>query len=302
MYYVPIRKQARGFDAGNCCAVLSGMPVSSLSHVPDLDAYFRRIGYDGPREPTRPVLDALMALHTRAIPFENLDVLLGRGVSLAPEAVEAKLVGARRGGYCFEQNSFFLSVLRTLGFRATPLSGRVRLYVPREVVPPRTHLFLKVGLDGGEWLADVGFGGMSLTSAIRFQADLEQETRHEPRRLVREDGRWFHQVRSGDGWVDGYEFTGEEMPPIDRELANWWTSAHPESRFRHNLMVSLAGPDCTRLNLTNSEFVRRRGAEVLETTMLGSHDELVALLGDVFGIRIPTGARLEAPNLDWSAA
>ena len=277
------------------------MPANHPPHTPDLDAYFARIGYAGPRTPTRAVLDELMARHTRAIPFENVDVLLGRGVSLAPEAVEAKLVGARRGGYCFEQNSFFLAVLRTLGFRATPLSGRVRLYAPREVVPPRTHLFLKVELDGEEWIADVGFGGLSLSSSIRYREAIEQETRHEPRRLVREDGRWFHQVRSGDGWMDGYEFTGEEMPPIDRELANWWTSAHPESRFRQNLMVNLAGPAGTRLNLTNREFTRRRGAEVLETTQLRSHDELVALLGDVFGIRIPEGARLAAPNLDWSA-
>jgi N-hydroxyarylamine O-acetyltransferase len=184
----------------------------------DLDAYLARIGYTGHRQPTVEVLHALTAAHAQSIPFENLDVLLGLGIDLSAEAVFDKLVRRRRGGYCFEQNSLFLAALTALGFKAVPLSARVRIDRPRDVLPPRTHLFLRVDLAGESWLTDVGVGALSLTRAIRYGVEGEQATPHEPRRLVREDGRWFHQARLGDTWSDVYEFTGEEMPHIDREV------------------------------------------------------------------------------------
>src|SRR6185369_8535357 len=91
--------------------------------VMNLDAYFARIGYTGPREPTLAVLDDIVARHTCTIPFENLDVLLGRGISLADDAVERKLVSDVRGGYCFEQNSLLQRALMALGFVVKPLSA-----------------------------------------------------------------------------------------------------------------------------------------------------------------------------------
>ena len=186
----------------------------------DLDAYFARTGYSGPVVPTLAVLNDVMQAHVQAVPFENLDVLLGRGIDLAPEALQRKLIEDRRGGYCFEQNGLFLLVLSAIGFSVTPLSARVRYQRPRDYTPARTHLFLRVEIEGTPWVADVGVGGLSLTSAIRFDVEGEQATRHEPRRIVQEQGRYFHQVRFGDDWHDVLEFTGEEMPLIDRELAN----------------------------------------------------------------------------------
>src|SRR6188768_1581585 len=131
----------------------------------ELDAYFARVGYQGPLEPTLPVLHALTAAHTQSIPFENLDVLLERPLRLEKEAVFQKLVHERRGGYCFEQNGLFLHVLGALGFQVAPLSARVRWQRPRDFVPPRTHLFIRVEIDGESWLTDVGVGGLSLTAA-----------------------------------------------------------------------------------------------------------------------------------------
>src|SRR6185369_9612361 len=133
----------------------------------DVDAYLARIGYSGPRVPTLPVLHALTAAHTQTIPFENLDVLLGRPIDLQPDAIFDKLVRRRRGGYCFEQNGLFLHALEALGFRVRPLSARVRLDRPRDYTPPRTHMFLRVEIAGESWLTDVGVGGLSLTSALR---------------------------------------------------------------------------------------------------------------------------------------
>src|SRR5882672_8664858 len=113
----------------------------------DLEAYFARIGYTGSREPSLAALHTISQAHVQSIPFENLDVLLGRGINLDPAAVFKKLVHDRRGGYCFEQNSLFLRVLETLGFRVAPFSARVRWQRPRDFTPPRTHVFLRVEFD-----------------------------------------------------------------------------------------------------------------------------------------------------------
>ena len=210
----------------------------------ELDAYFHRIGYEGPREPTLATLSGIEAAHTRTIPFENLDVLLGRPIRLDMPSVLRKLVHERRGGYCFEQNGLLLAVLETLGFQVAPLSARVRVQRPRDFTPARTHLFVRVELDGEPWLADVGVGGLSLTAPIRLNTSDEQPTPHEPRRLVREGGVLYHQARLGQEWHDVLEFTLEQMPPIDREVANWFTSTHPQSHFRDRLMVAPAPMAC----------------------------------------------------------
>jgi N-hydroxyarylamine O-acetyltransferase len=265
----------------------------------DLEAYFARIAYQGPIAPTLEVLHALTAAHVRAIPFENLDVLLGRQIDLAPEAVFDKLVRQRRGGYCFEQNGLFLEVLTALGFAVRPLSARGLILPPAGQTPPRTHLFLEVQLEGARWLTDVGVGGLSLTSAIRFTPDEAQPTPHEPRRIVRQGERWLHQARLGDVWTDVYEFTGEEMPRIDREVANWYTSTHPRSHFRGMLIVARADADGGRITLRDRELKRRDGHGRVETRRLESAEDLLAVLESAFGLSFPPETRFGGPGSPW---
>jgi N-hydroxyarylamine O-acetyltransferase len=266
----------------------------------DLDAYLARVGYDGPRASTLAVLHDLTAAHTQSIPFENLDVLLGRPIELEIDAVFDKLVRQRRGGYCFEQNGLFLHALTALGFEARPLSARVRIDRPRDYTPPRTHMFLRVELDGASWLTDVGVGALSLTAPLRFtDGAAVQETPHEPRRLVREGDLWFHQARLGDAWTDVYEFTGEDMPPIDREVANWFTSAHPESHFRGRLMVARAAPDGRRITLLNDELKLRDRDGRVERRVLESRQALLAALAEHFGLRFPEETRFGSGAAPW---
>jgi N-hydroxyarylamine O-acetyltransferase len=273
--------------------------MSAPEHSINVDAYFKRIGYTGPRRASVEALHAIAQCHATSIPFENLDVLLGRGIDVSPAAVERKLVRERRGGYCFEQNHLLLLVLRALGFDVAPLSARVRWQYPRDFIPARTHLFLRVLIAGEPWLADVGVGGISLTSAIRLNFEGEQPTPHETRRIVREGGRFFHQVRLGEEWNDVCEFTGEEMPPIDRELANWWTSTNPNSKFRQNLMVARAGADGTRFTINNREFTHRQGAKIIERRDLATGDELLGLLARHFDLHFPAGTRFGPPGSPW---
>lgn len=266
----------------------------------DLDAYLARIGFTGARTPTLDTLHAITWHQATTIPFENLDVLLGRPVVLTPEAIIAKLVHARRGGYCFEQNNLLLLALRALGFRVTPIGARVRWQQPRDVTPPRTHLFLRVHFPDGDWLTDCGLGAASLTGALPLAFDRELPTPHEPRRLTNEDGRLFHQMKIGDVWTDLCEFTLDEMHPIDCEVANWWTSANPASKFKQDVAVGVAVPDGTRKAIRGGLFTHRRGAEILHQRSIDGAAELLALLDEHFGLRFPTETRFGPPGAPWA--
>src|SRR5688572_17969532 len=160
-----------------------------MTFEPDLPRYFERIGCAHPRRPDLENLNAVLFAHVCAIPFENLDVLIGRRIDLDPARVQHKLVTERRGGYCFEQNTFFLHVLRALGYSATPISARVRIGRRRDEMPARTHVFLRVELDAQSWLVDVGVGALSPTRALRLELDTPQPTPHETRRIIA-DGDW----------------------------------------------------------------------------------------------------------------
>lgn len=264
----------------------------------DLDAYFERIGYSGPRAPTLDTLNALVHAHIGAIPFENLDVLLGVPIRLEPEAIEDKLVHQRRGGYCFEQNTLLLHVLEQLGYAVRPLSARVRYQRPRDYTPARTHLLVRVEL-AESWLADVGVGAMSPTRALRLAEHGPQPTPHETRRLLRENDRIYHQVLFGDDWHDVCELTLEEMPVIDRIVGNWYTSAHPDSHFKHRLLVARALPDGARVTLLNRELTVRQRDGRAERRLLGSPAELLPVLDEKFGLRLPAGTQVACTGLDW---
>src|SRR3569623_164652 len=109
------------------------------------------------------------AFHPAAIPFENLDPLMRRPVKIDRASVDAKLVQGGRGGYCFEQNSLFRAALEAIGFQVTGLSARVQWNAPPERINPRTHMLLRLALPEGDHIADVGFGGLTLTTPLRLE-------------------------------------------------------------------------------------------------------------------------------------
>ena len=264
----------------------------------DLDRYFERTGYRGPRTATLETLHAIAQAHVETIPFENLDVLLGRAIDLQLPAVEQKLIVDRRGGYFFEQNSLLLAVLRQLGFDAEPLAGRVRIGRPRDYVPPRTHLFVRVQLDG-PWLVDVGVGGLSPTAAIRMDTEAPQPTPHETRRLVRDGDLVYHQALLNHEWHDVYSTLLDPMPPIDREVGNWYTSSHPESSFKARLTVARALPDGGRLTILNRELTTRQRDGRADHYVIDTPDELLDVLSRKFGLMFPAGTRFTCPGLEW---
>lgn len=209
----------------------------------DLDAYFKRIGYHGPRTPTMATLCALTERHPAAIPFEAIDVLLGRPIELTLAAISSKLVSSGRGGYCFEHNSLFQAVLRQLGFHVEGLLARV-LWNPQQQpaadapVPLRTHMLLLVRLDGARWLVDVGFGACVPTSPLNLDVASPQRTPHDRLRIVHGVHEHRLEVQIDERWLPVYQFAETPQHDSDYVLGNWYTSTHPLSHFRRQLIVT----------------------------------------------------------------
>jgi len=257
-----------------------------------LDAYFRRIGYSGPREPTLETLRAVQLGHAQNIGFENLNPLLGLPVRLDPPALEQKLVHEGRGGYCYEQNSLFRAALESLGFQVTGLVAGVMWMLPEGVVTPRTHMILQVTIDGVPYLADVGFGGPTLTGPIRLEADIEQPTPHEPYRLIRQNSDFVLQSLIRDQWQPLYRFDLQEQQPGDYEVGNWYVSTHPQSIFVNNLLAARPAPGKRYAMRNNALAIHHLGGETEKRT-IESGGELREVLETLFNINVPTGPQVD---------
>jgi N-hydroxyarylamine O-acetyltransferase len=254
-----------------------------------LAAYFNRIGYTGSHEASGETLQALHRLHPQAIPFENIDTLLGLTPQLDLESVFAKLVSARRGGYCFEHNVLFRAVLETIGFETSGLAARV-LWADPDAMPPRTHMMLLVETPDETWLADVGFGSMTLTAPLVFDNGREQATPHETFRLdLIERGDFKLLVKLGDTWKPVYRFDLEPQVPSDYAMANHYVSTLPDSIFVNHLIVGRVIPG-QRQTLFDRTVTRRGKAE--EHSEVASAGELRDVLEDTFGLVLPADGRV----------
>lgn len=258
----------------------------------DLDAYLHRIGWHGAVAVDLATLRGLAMAHVAAIPFANLNPLMGLPVELDLAALQQKLVQQGRGGYCFEQNLLFEAVLRQIGFAVTGLIARVLWGHPEDAVTPQTHMLLRVDLAGEGWLADVGFGGHVLTGALRLQPDIEQATGHEPFRLLRHGAEWRMQSLAHGLWRTLYRFDLQPTLLVDYVVANHYVSTHPASRFVSNLMLGRTTAD-RRLGLFNYEFTVRRSGHEPERRNLRDVSELRHVVEYEFLLCMPAGADID---------
>jgi N-hydroxyarylamine O-acetyltransferase len=259
----------------------------------DLGAYFRRIGYDGDRAPTAEALRAVHLRHAQAIPFENLDPLLGRPVRLDPPDLERKLVHDGRGGYCYEHNLLLRHALEGMGFRVTGLAARVLWDRPHGPAPARTHMLLRVDAGDESYVADVGFGGQTLTAPLRLVPDVEQETPHEPYRLLPVGGEFVLQSRVRGEWRPLYRFDLGEHHQADYEVASWYLSHHPESPFVTGLKAARPVPG-KRYALRDNVLAVHIPDGRTERQVLRTAGELRAALEGPLGLRLPGGPEVDA--------
>ncbi|MXO65763.1 arylamine N-acetyltransferase family protein [Altericroceibacterium endophyticum] len=236
-----------------------------------LETYCRRIGL-GHVPSSDPVgITRLVEAHRQAIPFENLDILLGRGIAIGSDAVFAKFTGQRRGGYCFEQNRLLSDMLHDMSIANRPLLGRVRLGLGADdPVPVRSHVLLLADIGGREWIVDGGFGGSFLPPIPLTEGSEIPSNDGAAHRLRKQggglNGEWLLE-RAGpvaatdgrpaphEGWQAQYTFDLAPVAAADLEQANHWTATRPDTRFTTLQVVSIALPDGFA-SLTDRIFTR----------------------------------------------
>jgi N-hydroxyarylamine O-acetyltransferase len=263
----------------------------------DLDAYFERVQWGGPISPSFETLAALLRSHVSRIPFENFDVLLGRGVRLDIDGVQGKLVRACRGGYCFEHATLFAAVLEKLGFQTVRHSARVILFAPA-TESPRGHMFLTVALPEGVFVVDPGFGPFAARIPIPLRDGAEARGDRETHWMIRDGGRWVLRVQLGDKPIDAWVTTLENDNPVDFEMGNHFTATHPASPFVNRIMISALTAE-GRVSAMNRDVTIWRNSQS-QTTQLANRAALRGLLNDHFGFDLPEVERLRVPSIpDW---
>ncbi|MFC7815191.1 arylamine N-acetyltransferase [Streptomyces sp. NPDC057367] len=266
----------------------------------DLDAYFGRIGWDGPRRADAETLRGVHLAHVRAIGFENLDALGGTAPSLDLADLTAKLVhGRRRGGYCYEHNTLFAAALEVLGFRLTRLAARVVIGAERFEDRPRTHMALLVEVPGDPrpYLADVGFGAIgSLLEPVPLLADAEFHGAGRRHRLVHAPHRgplemWVLQAHGPDGWVSQYAVTVEPFEPSDFEMINWHVATNPRSPFSRRPFAQRLTP-AGHLLLDGDRVTETRDDGTVTERKLADEADVRRVLTRELGLDVPEGLTL----------
>ena len=249
-----------------------------------LAAYLDRIDFRGVVRPDLLTLRRLLRAHVLSVPFENLDVQLGRSLGTDPADAYEKIVLRRRGGWCYEQNGLFGWALSTIGFDVTRVAAAA-MRAERGAVSEANHLALLVRVPGSDdtWLADVGFGG-SLLEPIRLK---EAEHRHAPFRLglrTLDDGCWQFWEDAGDGEFR-YDFRAE--PASEDALAGRcaFLQSDPDSSFVLNLVAQIRTPEAH--TTLRGRVLSRWDAAGETTTTLGSPDQLLQVLANTFGLDVP---------------
>jgi N-hydroxyarylamine O-acetyltransferase len=263
----------------------------------NLETYFERLRWGGDTSATFDTLAGLLSAHMARIPFENLDVLLGRPVRLDLAGLQDKLVRGSRGGYCFEHATLFAAVLEQLGFHPVRHAARVILRSPRSE-SPRGHMFLTVPIDGATFVVDPGFGPYAPRAPVPLADTSTAPAKGETHSMRRDGDLWVLQAgRSGEP-VQAWVTTLEAENAIDFEVANHWTATHPASPFVHVMMLSAITPE-GRINVMNRDVTIERGNEQ-SSSQLVDRAQLRALLAESFGFDLPEIERLRVPTIpDW---
>ncbi|MFF9026965.1 arylamine N-acetyltransferase family protein [Streptomyces iakyrus] len=261
-----------------------------------VDAYLRRLGVEHPAWPTVDALRELHLRHLQTVPFENLSIHLGEEIVLEEKRLLDKVVGARRGGFCYELNGSFGALLAALGYDVALLAARVygeegRLGIPYD------HLALRVRtVDGGDWLADVGFGAHSHLP-LAFGDRGEQQDPGGTFRIVEAEPDAAG-VRGGHGTAEAADldvFRGgtpqyrlEVRPRVlgDFVAGAWWHSTSPVSHFTRSLVCSRVTEDGGRITLSGRTLTATAADGTREVRELETDEEVLGVYRERFGIEL----------------
>jgi N-hydroxyarylamine O-acetyltransferase len=249
-----------------------------------IDDYLKRLDAAEAPRGSAETLRRLHRAHRETFLFENLTIQTGGRISLAVCDLERKFLDEGRGGYCFEHNTLFAAALRELGIEADTLLGRVRRGPPHRWC--RTHMVLRVPLDGEVWLADAGFGALGLLEPMPLADGATSAQGGFEYRLRRDRGLWILSARDAAADVDLYEFTDDPQTAWDVEVANHFTSTHPESIFRTSLTIQRsAGGE--RIILRSGTLARYLDGRLTEEAV--ARDRMGEIARREFAVNLPPG-------------
>lgn len=255
-----------------------------MSEDVKLNAYLERIGFSGSIAPTLATLEALHMLHPAAIPFENLNSLLGLPVLLDQQSLNRKLLDERRGGYCFEHNMLLLRVLRDLGYTAEAHLAEVLWGQAQSGRDEPTHMALTVEVGSATYLVDVGFGGLTLTAPLKLGTSEPQPTALGRYRLSGDEELLLEAEREGDGWRPIYRLSRAPQTEATFIDLNQRLAADPDWYFHHRLLVELS-PRTGRRLLVDARL-SIEGEEGREVKTLPTIGEMREILTTLFGINL----------------
>jgi N-hydroxyarylamine O-acetyltransferase len=248
----------------------------------DIPAYLARIHYSGPTKADPETLRALHRAHLVAVPFENLDIHLGRKITVDEAAFLNKVVVLRRGGFCYELNGAFAALLRALGFQVTLLSARVARANDDEG-PDFDHLALRVDLED-PWLADVGFGE-SFLEPLLLEAGRDQRDPTGTYRLLAQGERLrLEKLLPDVSWKPQYSFSLQPRRLDEFAGMCHYHQTSPDSSFTQKRICTLATPD-GRITLSEMKLITTSKGE-REERSLTSEEEWSSTLYEQFGIRL----------------
>lgn len=250
----------------------------------EVATYLQRIGFSGNPDGSVATLAKLQELHLKSVPYENLDILEGRPLSLEIEDLYDKIVDKNRGGYCFELNALFGWLLSELGYPVVHLMARFWRDEP-DLPPKRRHQVLRVTAQGKDYLCDVGVGGIIPRRPIELVLDWEQDQGDECYKLESDPlFGWVLCERRHGEWKRLYSFTDEPQLAKDFVMATYWCENAPDSIFRKDAMVSIH-TDEGRNTLSGREF-KRFARSGVESFVAQTEDEYKEALRAYFGLTI----------------
>lgn len=255
----------------------------------DQNAYFDRLAYTGPRTASLPVLTALHQAHLQHIPFENLDISLGRKLNLSPSALLDKVLHKKRGGFCYELNHLFGLLLESLGFEVSRLSARV--FNGQQYGPDFDHMLLLVKAEGQSWLADVGFGDCFRTPLSLDGGGVHELGMHYSLQAGEGGQLVLMQARDGAAAHPEYCFSLRDHAIEDFYDMCLYQQTSPASHFTQKSICSIATPD-GRVSVSNNKCIMTRIAD-RHVHSIADEAEYRQILREHFGVNLDAGADIK---------
>jgi arylamine N-acetyltransferase len=228
-------------------------------------------------------LTKLQEQHMENIPFENLDIAVGRKIELDHRHLFDKMILKNRGGYCFELNTLYAELLKSLGFSPKPVLGRVWLSNPKGL-PPRNHLAYTVNLEGKTYITDVGFGG--LVTRIPLDINVSSPVNDKDgavRILPLADHQFMVQRKTEKGWASQYSFENVEISEEDIYIANYYMSTNPRSHFCRHKFVGKNTKE-GRIGLFNNKIAIRKGMKMVNKKRVEYGEDWLGIVKNDFSI------------------